>query len=285
MNGLDTPTEIMRTLCRRRELLRYLLEEPRDKCTIVDDLGVPRTTLDRAIRELETMDVVEYRDGAYGVTPFGEHLIGTFFGFLERVRLTLELEPFFDAVPPEAFDLDVRALADAKLLCPEADDPYAIVDEFVLRLDRADRVEGLLPYVGSYVHETAHERVVEHGAETEFVLAESAAQHVVSEGPLAPLTEEMLATGRSDLYVYDGTPPYWIGVFDDETVQIVVDDGGDHRALVETDRPAVREWARETVRNYRDRATELAQADLASPAEGRTGSERSPRTVVDPSRN
>lgn len=258
----DVATDVVDVVCRRREILRYLLDEPRDKRTIVDDLDVPRTTLDRAIRELEAIDVVEYVDGEYAVTPVGERLVRGLFSFLDRVRLTMQLEPILQRVPPEEFDLDVRALGEAELLVPESGNPYVPIDRHVRRLGHADRVRGLLPFTGLQAHEAVHERVVEDGAEAELVVDPSVANVVVSTPPFAALTEEMAATNRLDLFVHEGSIPYFVGVFDDETVQIGVDEEAYPRALVETERQEVRAWAHETIDDYRRRATRLSHRTL-----------------------
>ncbi|MFC7135450.1 hypothetical protein ACFQRB_15980 [Halobaculum litoreum] len=59
-------TEIAGTLAKRRDVLAALFEGPVRKRTLVEELGVPRTTLDRGVRELVDHGLAERVDGGSG---------------------------------------------------------------------------------------------------------------------------------------------------------------------------------------------------------------------------
>lgn len=261
----DVVLDIVDLLRRRGEILAYLVEGSRDKRALADELNIPRSTLDRAVRELEAVDLVTYRGGTYTVTTVGEHLAHRFSTFLERIESILELEPFLRWVPVDDLEFDPRLLADAELLVPGRANPYAMIDRHVKRLANVDHVRGILPATGLRAHETAHERIVEHGAEAELIVEPGVADVMLSDPSFVELTEEMVETGRFDLFVYEGTIPYFVGLFDDETVQIGVDEAGDPRAILETDRREVRVWAHETIGDYRQQARILPQLTRGDP--------------------
>lgn len=265
MHGPDVALEIVELLNRRGEILDRLAEDPCDKRTLADELDIPRSTLDRAVRELEAVDLVTYMEGNYNSTPVGERLARRFSTFLEQVAVLLDHKPFFQWMPVEELEFDPRLLAGAELLVPERDNPYAMIDRHVQLLDDVQHVRGMLPVVGLHAHETAHERVVEHGAEAELVVESGVADVMLSKPPFAELTEEMVETGRFDLSVYGGTIPYFLCLFDDETVQIGVDDGGEPRAMLETDRPEVRVWAKDSIDDYSQQARPLAPPGREDP--------------------
>lgn len=254
--------EIVDVLRRRNEIVACLLDEPRDKRTLDEELDIARSTLDRAIRELEALDLVTYSEGEYAVTSVGERLARNFFAFRERAELALEFEPFLRWMPDEDFDFDLRVLADAEVLVPEPENPYAMIDRHIQCLRQMEEGRMMLPFVGLHGHETAHERIVENGATVELIVESDVAEIMFSEPAFGELTEEMIATGRLDLYISEEPIPYFVGVFDDETVQIGVDEDGEPRALVETDREDVRAWANNIVVTYKNQATTYPQAAI-----------------------
>lgn len=263
--NMGSPNRVIKTvevLHRRIGILTCLLEEPKDKRTLVEELDIPRSTLDRAIRELESIDIVFYDDGKYTVTPIGERLGYDFVAFLERIEVAIELEPFLQLVPVDEFTLDLQVLADAELVVPADKNPYAMINRHVQRLGEAEQVRAMLPVVGLHGHQVAHERVVENGAEDELIVEPDVADVLISDPQFAELTKEMLATGRFDLLIYDGPIPYFVGTFDNETVQIGVDEDGEPRALVETERKEVHEWAHHIIMDYKQQATPITQTAL-----------------------
>lgn len=248
-------TDILELLMRRSDLLQAIADEPREKRDLVRDLDVSRSTIDRGVRELRNLDLVRYSDG-YVLTPIGRLAFGIYRRCRRRIRLLLEFEPLFRWLPESAFgeppEFDVDWLADADLATPDAGDPFTIINRHVQTLSAADRFDAMLPVTTRYSLEVGRERVVEHGAEITLVVTPAVADAFEHSEDHAPLWADMVETGRVELYVYDGTLPYYVGVFDGETVQVAVDDAGEPRALVEIPAcpPAV-DWAEATLGEYR----------------------------------
>lgn len=265
MESSDAVRKTVTVLRQRAEIVAHLREKPLGKPTLVEELDIARSTLDRAIRDLEAVGIVTYSDGKYAVTPVGERLARNFFAFLERVELTMELEPFLLWAPIDEFDLDLRVLTDAEMVIPEPANPYATIERRVQRVKHMDQERSMLPLAGLHAHEAAHERIVENGAESELIVDSGVADVMFSDPAFAGLTEEMVTTDRFALYVSDEPIPYYIGVFDDETVQIGVNEEGSPRALVETDRQEALAWAHDTIDTYKQQATMSARTAVHDP--------------------
>ncbi|WP_436926529.1 helix-turn-helix transcriptional regulator [Halosimplex amylolyticum] len=258
----DTISELVDLLRRRAELLASLGEGSREKRDLVEAHDLPRSTLDRAIRELEAADLVEYADGTYALTAVGAHLVGEFDAFVERAEQAVELEPFLRWTTPETFDLDLRSLTDAEVWTPEPGDPWAMVNRHVSALETADRVRGVLPLVGLHAVETVHERVTGDGADHRFVVDASAAETLRTDENYLPLFRDLQARPEPTFLRDDREAiPYFVGVFDDEFVQIGVDEDGDPRALLESDSEEVLTWACDRIERYRARAEPVPDAD------------------------
>jgi predicted transcriptional regulator len=226
-----------------------------DKRELVASLGCSRSTIDRGVRELETLGVLTYENGVYRTTAAGEITTEALIDFVALVAVLDEFEEVLRWIPREAFDLDPRHLADAELLVPEPGNPYAMIDRHTRVLHEATTVRVLLLLTGLHAHEAAHNAVVNNGADCEIVCTPSVVETFRSPA-FVDLSNEMAETGRHHIYVSRETIPYFVGVFD-ETVQIGVDRRGVPQALVETDSEEVREWANGVIDGYKRRATPL----------------------------
>lgn len=245
--------EVCSLVLRRWEVVESLCDETKDKRSLIEDLDCSRSTVDRAVRELEATGVLEYVDGEYAVTPIGRIITDGIDEVMTTVDLRLEFEPFLEWIPDGAFDLDLTHLRDAELWLPKSGDPYAMINRHVRVVGQADTHRCVLPLVGLHGHEAAHERIVNNGATGEIIVSPEASDTLRSDPAYAELTEEMAATGRFRMLQYDGQIPYFVGIFDD-VVQIGVDEDGEPRALLETDSDEVRNWAQNEFQAYKNRA-------------------------------
>lgn len=249
----DSITEMMETALSRFPFLKFLEEEPKDKRTLVAELDCSRSTVNRGIRELEALDLVEYVNGGYRITSLGELVATDFADLADTIQLRVQYEPFLRWMPDDEFDLELNLLSDADLLLPEQGDPYAMINRHVTVIEQTDYHQFVLPLVGLHAYKAAHQQIMENGAQAEAVVSPEAADTLQSGQEYATLTEEMAATGRYELYQFDGDIPYFVGLLDD-TVQIGVDEAGEPRALVETDNADVRSWAEATFEEYKQQA-------------------------------
>lgn len=247
-------TEICSVVLKRWDVIDRLRDGPKDKRALVGDIDCSRSTVDRAIRELESMGIVEYRDGEYTVTPIGETIAGGLEEVMEAVETRLELEPFLEWIPEEEFDLALDHLSGAELWVPEPGDPWAMVNRHVVVLEEANDIRCVLPLTGLHAHEAVYEQVVDGGGRAELIVTPDVARTFRTDPAYADMTAELAATGRYRVFRYDDPIPYFVGVIDD-TVQFGADEGGEPRALLESTSPEVRRWAETEIEEYRRGAT------------------------------
>lgn len=234
-----------------------LLDQPREKRDLADEVDIARSTLDRAIRELEAINCVRYTDGKYTVTVVGKRIAHGFFEFIEQVELAVEFEYFLRYTSTDTFDLDLSNLADAKLWTPESNDPYAMIHRHVEMLNKATSFRGALPLIGLHPFEAAYAQIVEQGAEHEIVVGSGVAETLQSNERYQSKFQDLLKRENCTISVSETSIPYFVGIFDDEIVQIGVDEDGEPRALLETDQREVRSWAHETIDTYEQEATSV----------------------------
>jgi len=254
------PTRFLSVLHGRGDVLDSLREGPTGKRELEAQLGVSRSTVDRAVRELETEGLVTHAGDGYDLTAAGRLLVREYRQFERTAAAIAGLDPFLRWVPAEEFDVNPRWLTGADLHTPEAGDPYAMINRHVAAIAECDRFQGMLPLVGLHAHETVYERVVEDGATVDMVLSPAAVETMQSEA-YRRKAAELAELDRYDLRVTDDPVPYFLGVFDGERVQVGVDADGEPRALLESDDDRVVEWAEAKLADRR------AAATLVTPAE------------------
>jgi predicted transcriptional regulator len=104
--------------------------------------------------------------------------------------------------------------------------------------------------------ETATDRVINHGARGEIVISRDVSETFQSSSTYATEMERLKQTGRFDVFVYDGELPYALNQIDD-TQQIIVAEGNDLRAMLETDSEEVVEWAESKYESYKQQSKKV----------------------------
>ncbi|WP_435360027.1 helix-turn-helix transcriptional regulator [Haloarchaeobius sp. DFWS5] len=226
------------------------------------ELAASRTTVTRNVEALLDRGWIRQENREYRVEPGVELVIERFRDLEETVETVQRLQPFLQWTTRETFDVDLSLLRDASLTVAEPGNPWAMVNEHVsgLRESSVDRI--LLPLTGLHAMEAAHQKIVNGDARAEFVVTKGVVETLFEDPDFAPLTTEMVETGRFEVYQTDEPVPFYLGVLDD-TVQVGVDEEGEPRALLETTDPAVLEWASECLDSYQ-RGAVAVEADPVS---------------------
>lgn len=234
----------------RSSVLDSLLDDGRDKRELVEELDCSRSTVDRAIRELESLDVVEYADGEYRPTTFGRLAVAEYRRFEERIETMKRLKPALEWLPVKEFDLELGCLTDAEVVVSTPEDPYAPANYHADAMAETDTFRGLLPAVGLNQLEAGREAVVGSNREQTLVVEAGVAEQLRENPHYAEKIGELLESGQVELSVYDGKIPYFLGLYDEEVHVGVEDEDGIPRALIESEADAVREWAMSTFTEY-----------------------------------
>ena len=245
---------LLDVLEQRIDALESVRETGRDKRELVETLDCSRSTVDRSIRELESLGLVAYSEGEYRPTTFGRLALAEYRGFEERVETMKRLKPALAWLPVEEFDLDFGCLADAEVIVSTPSDPYAPANRHADVASQAETFRALLPAVGLNQLEAGREAAVERDQHQRIVVESGVAERLRNERHYAEKIEEMAATGQVEISVYDGTIPYFLGLYDGIVHVGVEDDDGMPRALIETDAEEVRSWAESTFAEYEDAA-------------------------------
>lgn len=204
-----------------------------EKHALGSELDASRTTVGRNLTALEEQGWIRRMNGDCAITRQGELVAEEFSDFVETVEVTDKLDSFMRWVPDGSLDLDLRLLADADIVLAKPGDPWSMINRHVQLIKQTEWARGILPFTGLHATEAAREQVMENGMRGELVVEPEIGDLYRSAPEYAEVWEEVLATGQFEISTYDGTIPYSLCIFDD-TVQIVVAEGDEPRALLES---------------------------------------------------
>jgi predicted transcriptional regulator len=244
---------------RRGDVLTALAGRPMDQRDLRDAVDVSRSTVYKALRELEAADLVgEGDDGRYHLTQFGRLVRRRHDDYEARRRRLEAAEPVLNALPesllvPLAFAERGRVYT-ADRHAPER--PFAQM-EYIS--EASDDYRCLSPIAVPRYMEQIHERVEDDGLEIELVVERPAVEPLRSYARF----DAAIADPRFSLRATDAELPFGLLVTEDIGVACLFtygENGSLCGMLVSRD-PAAYEWAVDQYDRYTEDATAVGTAD------------------------
>jgi len=258
-------------LAKRRDLLAALCEGPTRKPALVETLGLPRTTLDRGVRELVDAGLAERADGGVRATGLGREALAARDEYRDRLDGLVRAAALFEPLPTET-SLDRRFLAGAEVSRPEPSAPDRVVARLLESVRNADEVRGVAPVALAGHLEPFDRAATAGGTVPELVVTPDVLDHLVEvrgERFRESLRDGDLAFYRAAVDVPFGV---WIADGDDESAEagvVVYTDTGVGGVAV-NGRPEAVSWARERYGAAREEAEPVTADRVARRLDGRS---------------
>ncbi len=239
------PEAVLDLLARRAELLDRIAERPADKPALGDALGVSRSTVDRAVRELAERGFIERCGDGYRTTAAGRLAAASYGEFRRRSEGIRAAADVLDVLPPDA-PLDARALAGAEVVAADGGDPERPARRIAELVGRADEVRGAGGLVADRYVRLYRDRILD-GTAVRVVLAPASLERLLAGH--ADAVAAALETGLVELRESPDAPPFGLRLYsrDDETTMSVTVYDDDLRGIICNDDPGAVEWAAEYV--------------------------------------
>lgn len=252
--GDDAP-QVIRS---RFSVVDALRATPRQKPELGEHLDVSRSTIDRAIRELESAGLVAREDDGYAVTLYGSLLAERYEAFLRETDDVTTAGPLLETLPPDA-PMSIDVLADATVDRAVPPVPHQPVSRFERLLRDADRLRGLSRTISQSTTPDLIRERVEEGMVGELVVGSELGSYM-REHRREP-EGEMIETGRYRLLEVERVP-YGLAILDvDRDAYVVVFVYGENNDLLGTitnDAPAAVAWADRIYDRYRSEAEDVS---------------------------
>lgn len=252
---LGAPLEELEFLARspnRVRVLDGLTRGPMGRYELEDATGVTRATLGRILDDFEDRGWVIEEDRAYQTTQLGAYVSREMAKVLERFEPVPELNEVAEWFPRDGFGFDLTHLAGSAVIRSTKSNALAPTAHIAKRIRTADRVRLITYSVLPGVMDECWRGAVEGGLEFESVLDGGALDSFGADSQMLDQAREMVETGRSEVYVYNGDIPSTVFIVDDLVLLCLSGGEGAPLAVVETDDEAVRSWAESTIDDLRD---------------------------------
>lgn len=164
------PADLQKCLRSRSHFLRRL-REPHEKCELARDLEESRSTIDRAVRELERAGFVERTRDGYRTTLAGELALEDHERHAARLEGIDDLRDALAGLPSDA-SLDAALFEDADASLPTRHCPHEPVEAFAEFLADAAHVRAFTSAIVPRYVDVYRERVVEGEMTADLVFAD-----------------------------------------------------------------------------------------------------------------
>lgn len=247
----------------RRETLDAFLEhDTLTRHELRDTVSASRSTVRRTVEAFIDRGLIDSGIDGYRLTATGRQLAEGLDDMVERTRLVDAYEPLFRRLDAADYGLDPTWLDGAAMTVSTDTNPYQPAQEQTETVSEASTLRGLLPAIEIDGTRLVHERITA-GTLTAEIVVPPTMRDTLQSDPFASLFRDQLATDRFDCWVADDAVPFYLGLPDEDGVEVGVDEEGIPRVLVQSTKPPFRTWGDETFDRYRSAATRLTRADLS----------------------
>lgn len=235
----------------RIRILQELFERgTRTRDDLRDCVDASRTTVQRNVQALEERGWITNSSVEYSITPCGALVAAELLDVIETTALATELRDVLRWLPQSEIGFDLHELQDARITVSRPANPYAPANRHAETLAETGRFQGLITSLSLPALNAVHPRVAAEEGDWTIVAGVEALDTLDSSPEYADGFEDFRDADCVDLYSYDGSVPFYLGLVG-ETVQLGLEnDEGMPQALIESDSPAVRDWAERTLAEY-----------------------------------
>jgi predicted transcriptional regulator len=253
---------VREVLAKRGDALAALASARRDKPELVDSLDVSRSTVDRAVADLEETGLVRRVDGEFGATQAGELALESYREYTGATDSLGDALPLLDSLPDDA-PMGTELLERASITLAEPHAPEAALSEVASRLPDAETLRGFAPVVKTNYVSMLHELVDSGDLSVEIIVESGTLDSLRS---VATAHDEVAAFLESDtvaVFETEESLPYALWLLEAPSFQragVTVHENGAIVGVLTNDRPPAFERCRDEYDRILAEATRLDTA-------------------------
>lgn len=247
--------DLRKTLSKRYGVLAALIETPRTKPELIGVTETSRSTIDRAITDLENVNCVKEVDGRYQPTQLGRisHAEQTRYieGTDDIARAGSVLNHICDSAR-----IDIQFLRGVDVYTSSPHIPEGSLQPSIEKLGDAILLMGLAPVVLSTYTDLIENHIRQNKLNVEIVIPRAMLRPLLS---FSQAISNAVERGDVVLFLSDEELPYALWVMENKAktvAGITIHENGGVQGLLMNDSPWAIAWARDEYASYRDSATE-----------------------------
>lgn len=249
------PIQLLELVGRRYEFLAILNTETYGKRSLEERLDVSRSTIDRALRELETASLVRRTSNGYRTTLYGCTLVAIYASMLDYVNQAQRAKSLLAKLSPE-IEFSIGLVIDAEIVLAEEPAFHAPTTRTVELVEAASEIRGLAyAYTSPEAMELLQQQILDAGTAVEIVFRRRMYRNFEAADP--KVVESLAAADNYTAYVTSGIP---FGLFlltidgTERVCLIVYDDERNLEGIIVNDTAEAAAWGNRLFERYRGRA-------------------------------
>lgn len=243
---MTTPNHLIEVLFRRHEILRSLLNAPKERHVLVDYLDDSKSTVYKGVSQLRESGLIELTSDGLRPTLFGIVALERY----DELARTADFGDLLADLPPGA--IEPSALVGAEVVTPNK----TAVDRHLIRLEtllrNAETIRGFSPAVSPDYVSILHQRIVNDELTAEFVLTEEIVADLRQEYP--SIADDIIDTENATLYQTEKALPFTLLIITsagETEIGIELGKEGLAAGVIINDIPDSLRWAETTYEQYR----------------------------------
>ncbi|WP_254840057.1 helix-turn-helix transcriptional regulator [Natronomonas marina] len=237
-------------LRKRAPVLEALADGPLTQRALRDALGVSRSTVYKALQDLEAAGLVAPCEAGYRLTGLGRLAWRRHDAYLSRLDRLAAAGRLLETVPPD-HHLPLRLFEHGRVHVPGRHAPERPLDRLEERAKGAERLRCLSPSGMPRYFEKIHERVLDGQQTATLVLEPPATDRLESD---YDDYETASREPNMEIRAVDGEIPFALVLFDDDELGFFGYEEGVLVGAVFADDASVLRWGRRVFERYRDRS-------------------------------
>jgi predicted transcriptional regulator len=259
-NTTDSPIVDIAYLARaehRVPTLAALTERPRSRSELCELTEVSSSTMRRTLDQFGDRLWIRKDGYQYVATRLGEAIASGMADLIERVETERKLRSIWQWLPTAISEFPFETWSELSITVAEPDAPYRPVGRFKSLLRETTTLRFLRPEVALMdpCFDLLHQLI---GEGMDVTLIDRPECHTYFLSTYPNRSSEMIKQDNFTTLEHDDLPPYGVSLLDERVaISCYERDSGTVHALIDTDAPAVREWAKSVYETHRSDARRL----------------------------
>ena len=234
-----------------------MAERPRTRAELGEVTGVSSSTIRRTLNEFEDRVWIT-RDGSqFAATRLGEAIAVGAQELIDRVETERTLREVWHWLPEEVSEFPIETWSDLTVTVADRDVPYRPVKRFESLLSEASTVRYLRADI-ALMDPCLDVLARRADAGIDVTLIDRPTSHAYFLSTYPERSRELMGRENVTILEHDDCPRCGIGLLDDRVViSCREQDCGTVQTVIDTDAPAIREWAESTYTAYESDAPPL----------------------------
>lgn len=227
-----------------------LTERPRSRSELCELTGVSSSTIRRTLNEFEDRLWIRKDSHQYVTTRLGEAIASGAKDMIDRVETERKLRHVWHWLPDEVSEFPVETWSELTVTVAEPEAPYRPVNRFESLLEETNELRFVRPEIA--MMEPCLDllrQLIDDGVDV--VLVDRPHSHTYFRSTYPEHSSEMMQQDNFTVLEHDNLPSYGIGILEERVaISCYEQDSGTVYALIDTDAPAVCEWAQSVYETY-----------------------------------